>query len=124
MVYFGCALVVWSIVGFFFSRSREPKAEPDDGKSIINRWVTRHAEDLARAIFIVIGVLWTYGVYYYPDAPIRRCGDGFCGKHGPTRTLAEFQSFENWEGLFIFTFILGFLSVLYLKTKLPSDRRG
>src|SRR5206468_2909732 len=118
-IYFGCALVAFCVVGFFHRRSRVPDAAPDDGKSAIDRWVMRHAEDLMRAISIVIGVLWIYGVYYYPDAPIRRCGDGFCGKHGPTRTLAEFQSFENWESLFIFCFFLGFLSILYLRTKIP-----
>jgi len=124
MIYFGCALVAFWVVGFFYGRSRETNAEPDAGKSAIDGWITRHAEDLARAIFIVNGVLWTYGVYYYPDAPIRRCGDGFCGKHGLTRTLAEFRSFENWESVFFFSFFLSFLLVLYLKTKLPPGRRG
>jgi hypothetical protein len=124
MIYFGCALVAFWIAGFFYGRPRKPDAEPDDGRSAIDRWVTRHAEDLMRTIFIVIGLLWIYGVYFYPDAPIKRCDDGFCGKHGPTRTLAEFRSYEKWESLLFFSFFLGFLSLLYLRTKLPPDRRG
>ena len=122
MIYFGCTLVAIWIAGFFYARRPRPSSDPADGKSATDRWVKRNADHLMRATFIAIGLLWIYGVYFYPDAPITRCGEGYCGKGGVPHTLEEFRAFEKWQDLFFFTFILGFLTLLYLRTKIPSNQ--
>jgi hypothetical protein len=88
----------------------------------MDRWVTKYARQLARAVVAAWLLLWAYGAYFYPDAPITRCGESFCGKHGRTHTLQEFQDSGRHDDLMIFAFIFGFLSFLYLRTKISTDK--
>lgn len=122
MIYVGLALVAFWTIQLFYARRPLP-SELDNEKSAVDRWVTRHAERLRLTISITIMLLWIYGVHVYPDAPITRCGDGFCGKQGHARTLAEFRSFEKWQSLLFFSFFLGCLSIIYLSTKIRRERR-
>jgi len=51
--------------------------------------------------------VFLYGLIFYIDAPIKPCGDLFCGKGGQPHTLAEYQSFRTWQGILIFTWAIG-----------------
>jgi hypothetical protein len=56
-----------------------------------------------------------YGVYNFPDAPIRQTTGGYEGKGGRARTQEDFEAFIAWEKAMIVVFPavfgLGFASV-------------
>jgi hypothetical protein len=68
------------------------------------------------ALTVAAGLLavatMVYGVYHFPDAPIRRTEGGYSGKGGKPRTREDFESFVLWEkAMFIVfpsVFLLGF----------------
>ena len=53
-----------------------------------------------------------YGVYNFPDAPLRPSGNGYVGKRGSPHTQAEYEAFQTWKRALLITFpttfILGF----------------
>ncbi|MGR9046799.1 MAG: hypothetical protein ACU83N_16065 [Gammaproteobacteria bacterium] len=53
-----------------------------------------------------------YGIYNFPDAPIRQTATGFEGKAGRVRTEQDFKAFKAWEKALILsiatTFCFGF----------------
>lgn len=61
-------------------------------------------------------VAMLYGVYNFPDAPIRRTESGYVGKGGKPRTQDDFEAFIFWEkAMFIVipsVFILGLAFVI------------
>jgi hypothetical protein len=67
-------------------------------------WLTIVAAVLAAATL-------AYGVYMFPDAPIRATDGGYKGKTGNPHTLEEFEAFGVWEtAVFIIVplmFVLG-----------------
>lgn len=67
-----------------------------------------------------------YGIYNFPDAPLRQRGDIYTGKGGQPRTDADYERFLLWKnalfGAFGSTFLLGFsFAVLDAREK---RRRG
>ena len=79
---------------------------------------------LALAIAAVLAAAGTgiYGVYKFPDAPIRETAAGYAGKGGTPRTREDFESFQRWKRVmfiaFPSAFTLGFAYAL-----LDSRRR-
>lgn len=57
-----------------------------------------------------------YGVYNFPDAPLRFKDGGYVGKTGKARTRADYEAYTAWKGrmLIVFpsVFILGFAFAL------------
>jgi hypothetical protein len=90
------------------------------GSPAVDEWIRKNARQLIRAIAVVWLLLWACGAYNYPDAPITRCGDSFCGKNGRIHTAEEFQASSRFDDLMIFATIFGFLSMLYLRTRIRS----
>jgi hypothetical protein len=87
--------------------------------------VKRHSESglgpLARALraltvaaCLAAGAVMAYGIYNFPDAPIRPAAGGYAGKHGEPRTREDFEAFVRWERtlfvVFPSAFALGFAS--------------
>jgi hypothetical protein len=70
-----------------------------------------------------------YGIYHFPDAPIRQTESGYVGKGGKPRTQADYEAFIFWwKAMFIVTpsvFVLGFAFVIVdsrrRRKPLPSD---
>lgn len=61
---------------------------------------------------LLTSALMFYGVYKFPDAPVRQTAEGFRGKDGRARTREEFEAFVLWQRV-LFTvvpavFVLGF----------------
>jgi hypothetical protein len=50
-----------------------------------------------------------YGIYNFPDAPIRLKGTGYVGKGGGAHTREEFDAFVLWERAMFIAFPLAFL---------------
>jgi hypothetical protein len=78
--------------------------------------------ELCARIGLIIGsvgmiALFFYGVIMWPDAPIKECGAGYCGKHGLVHTAADYQSFKRWETALITVWPLGMVVGLYLRTR-------
>jgi hypothetical protein len=79
----------------------------------------RHRSPLVKALlalaliscFFAIGT-GIYGVYNFPDAPLRQKGEVYTGKRGQPRTREDFERFTLWQkALFISfgsTFLLAF----------------
>jgi len=38
-----------------------------------------------------------WGMWQFPDAPLRPCAQGYCGKYGALHTLAGYQCYVWWE---------------------------
>jgi hypothetical protein len=43
-------------------------------------------------------VLFAYGIFSYPDGPIRQCtSHGYCGKQGQPHTEREYRRYLAWQ---------------------------
>lgn len=63
---------------------------------------------------ISTAILFGYGIYRFPDAPIRQCGDDcFRNKLGEPRTADEYHAFYIWlrvtPTLLVSAVVLGFI---------------
>lgn len=88
-------------------------------RSELEREKVRSRGPLARILLILTitacllaGATMIYGVYNFPDAPIRQTKDGYAGKRGKPRTQEDFEAFLRWEKtmfiVFPSAFLLGF----------------
>lgn len=59
------------------------------------RWLTLVAALAAAVVFF-------WGAYSFPDAPIRESPSGYTGKHGASHSRDEYLNFTLWErGVFV-----------------------
>jgi hypothetical protein len=58
-------------------------------------------------VFAIMAAVFVYGLIFFIDAPIRPCGNGFCGKTGIAHTAAEYHDFAVWERTLLITWIVG-----------------
>jgi hypothetical protein len=76
--------------------------------------VARLLLSLTVAAGLLAAATMFYGVYRFPDAPIRETASGYVGKGQRPRTQADFEAFLVWERtlLIIFptVFVFGFAS--------------
>lgn len=57
--------------------------------------------------------LFGYGFFAFPDAPIKPCPNGFCGKFSSTYSETDYQTFVMWDrSLMIATVILVIYSLV------------
>lgn len=56
---------------------------------------------LACLLAVATGI---YGVYNFPDAPIRQTDAGYRGKTGTVRTRADYESYLKWKSALLVTF--------------------
>jgi hypothetical protein len=48
---------------------------------------------------LLLFTLWlAFGIVRYPNAPIKRVGEGFQDKRGRVRSESEYRAFRKWEG--------------------------
>jgi hypothetical protein len=80
-------------------------------RSKAERQVARSRGPVARVLLVLTiaaGLLAAatmfYGVYNFPDAPIRQTAGGYAGKGGRARTQADFEAFVGWEKTMIVVF--------------------
>jgi hypothetical protein len=66
---------------------------------------------------IVMIAIFFYGVIMWPDAPIKECGAGYCGKHSQAYTVADYRSFKRWETALFTVWPIGIVASLYLRTR-------
>ena len=50
-----------------------------------------------------------YGMYYFPDAPIRQKAEGYVGKGGTARKQEDFEAFLQWEKAMLVAFPMVFV---------------
>lgn len=55
---------------------------------------------------VAVGV---YGVYNFPDAPIRQTREGYVGKYGKPRTREDYESFVRWKAALLVVFPSAFV---------------
>ena len=54
--------------------------------------------DLIGILAVVLAVvILAYGIYKWPDAPIRQTASGYAGKTGVAHAREEYESFKDWE---------------------------
>ncbi|MGB7925680.1 MAG: hypothetical protein WCF57_20745 [Pyrinomonadaceae bacterium] len=57
-----------------------------------------------------------YGIYNFPDAPLRQTAGGYAGKGGTPRTQDDYEAFIRWEKamltVFPTAFVIGFAFVI------------
>jgi hypothetical protein len=67
---------------------------------------------LTIAACLLAGATMVYGIYNFPDAPIRQTEGGYAGKGGKPRTQEDFEAFVRWEKAMFIVFpsalLLGF----------------
>ncbi|MGR9046920.1 MAG: hypothetical protein ACU83N_16690 [Gammaproteobacteria bacterium] len=76
-----------------------------------DRQITKSHGPVARLLLtltVAAGLLTAstmfYGIYSFPDAPIRQTATGFEGKAGRVRTEQDFKAFKDWEKAMILSF--------------------
>jgi hypothetical protein len=93
----------------------------------------RHRSPLLKFLFglLLLSVLSAaavgiYGIYNFPDAPVREKADGYAGKYGKPYTKEDFEGFVIWKkslfASFAATFTLGFTLAL-LETRERRQRK-
>ena len=76
----------------------------------------------ALAIFLVVfGFVWFLGGFIvFPDAPIKACGSGYCGKQKQPHTERDFKRFEIWETGLKFGWPLVLVAMWWLNHRKPN----
>ena len=74
------------------------------------RWapVARALGVLTVVAALLAAATLVYGIWYFPDAPIRPVGSGYKGKTGTPRTLEDFTAFSNWLAALLIVFPTAF----------------
>ena len=85
--------------------------------------MTKLLDAVAHLFFVAFLIFFAYGFVRYPDAPIRPCGERYCGKQGQPRTFEDYNGFQFWEGLLPWSFVLAFGGAVYLNRDWLSGRR-
>jgi hypothetical protein len=87
---------------------RQSEVERKEAKS--RRPVTRILLALTIAASLLAAATMFYGIYYFPDAPIRQTSGGYAGKGGGRRTQGDFEAFLRWQKatLVVFPLVFGF----------------
>ncbi len=69
-------------------------------------------------IFALMGTVFFYGMYEYPDAPIRSCDRNvYCGKMGKAHTKHEFENFKIWENTLLYGLPFGMIALFLLRER-------
>lgn len=63
---------------------------------------------LTIAASLLAAATMIYGMYYFPDAPIRQKAGAYVGKGGGPRTQEDFEAFLRWEKTMLVGFPLAF----------------
>jgi hypothetical protein len=80
--------------------ARQSRVERKEAKS--RDPVTRILLGLTIAASLIAAATMCYGIYYFPDAPIRQTAEGFVGKGGSARTGEDFEAFLRWKKVMLF----------------------
>lgn len=99
--------------------------------SASEREAARTRGPLARVLLVLTIVaclsaagVGVYGVYNFPDAPLRRAGEGYVGKHGKPHTREEFESFVRWKSAMLVVFPSAFVLAFAFALADGAGRRG
>ena len=78
----------------------------------------RLRNSLAFAIVATMIVVFCYGLWRFPDAPIHPCTThGYCGKQGQPHTQQDFDAFRRWSRTLFWLWPVGGLSAYLLQRK-------
>ena len=60
---------------------------------------------------LVMGSVFFYGWFKYPDAPIQACAGklGYCGKQGQPHSFLEYRQFMTWQTTLFVVWPMGML---------------
>jgi hypothetical protein len=73
-------------------------------------------------VFFAIGVAWFFGgIILFPDAPIQRCGTGYCGKQHQAHTQRDLEHFNIWENGLMFGWPLMIVAAWWLQKERKQD---
>jgi hypothetical protein len=89
----------------------------------LEAWIRKRAGWLYWSVFAMLVLALAYGAIRHPDAPIRECGNSYCGKYGALHTAEEYREFVVWETTFKIVGCVTFLSVL-LRLWVGGPRRN
>jgi hypothetical protein len=64
--------------------------------------VARVLLGLTIASVLLTATTMFYGIYKFPDAPIRQTAGGYVGKGGGARTREDFEAFNAWKTTLLF----------------------
>ena len=70
---------------------------------------------IAQILFGVFLVVFAYGLYRFPDAPIRQVGGQYVGKYSAIHSREDFEQLRIWERVYITTFAATFVSAVLLR---------
>ena len=66
--------------------------------------VTRILLAITMVASLLAAATMFYGMYYFPDAPIRQIAGKYVGKGGSPRTQEDFEAFLRWEKAMLVVF--------------------
>jgi hypothetical protein len=66
--------------------------------------LVRTLQGLMMIAVLAAAITFFYGIYMFPDAPLRQTNEGFANKQGKPRTKEDFEKFKLWEKAFLISF--------------------
>lgn len=74
------------------------------------RHIMKLLQLLSKIILILMIVVFCYGTYKFPDAPIHPCGENkYCGKGGQFHSQQDYEIFKIWENTLMITWSIGII---------------
>lgn len=76
---------------------------------------------LLKFVFTFTFIFFFYGLFKYPDTPIRQCYENqYCGKYGKFYSLEDYENSKRWETVNMISFPLTFL-LLFINNRNKSN---
>ena len=119
--WWGVAILAWAFLNTAWSAFKAIR----DGRFGI-KYVTSK-DILVAATVLVMGTVFFYGWFKFPDAPISECAGptGFCGKQGQPHSFSDYHQFDIWQTSMFVVWPLGMLIAFLLNRKRSSlDTEG
>ena len=100
--------------GLFDRMSGEARRQSEAGRAEARSRgpVVRILLVLTITAFLFAAGTGIYGVYNFPDAPIRQTADGYVGKGGKAHTQEDFDAFNLWKRVLFVAFPSAFVLAL------------
>jgi hypothetical protein len=112
-VWYGVAIIGFIAVRVLFAAVKATRA----GRFGIGHINWKDA--LTAAIALIMGAVFLYGWFRFPDAPIHQCSGplGYCGKQGQAHPFADYQAFELWQTTLFLLWPAGMLALFLLQRR-------
>jgi hypothetical protein len=100
-----------------FGAVKVDPAPPEEGTGA-PVYIRRSWRRLATGLLVTVMFTWFFGgLLLFPDAPIKPCGNSYCGKQGQHRSQIDYIRFSEWQNTLFILWPLGMGALFLLRGK-------